>query len=92
MIDYRTGVHLNAERTELGATKYWMTIEGEDKGLSARQYETMMNLLYDARMAERERIIKLLEPYIGCRDDLCYPYCSCRRSEFAIALIKGDQQ
>lgn len=41
---------------------------------------------------ERERIIKLLEPYIDCRDELCYPYCSCFRSEFAIALIKGEQK
>lgn len=41
---------------------------------------------------ERDRIIKLLEPYIDCRDELCYPYCSCFRSEFAIALIKGEQK
>jgi hypothetical protein len=42
--------------------------------------------------SERERILKLLEPYVGCRDELCYPYCSCRRSEFAIALIKEENK
>jgi hypothetical protein len=42
---------------------------------------------------ERERIIKLLERYQGCRDDeLCAYTCSCLRSDRFIELIKGEQK
>ncbi len=42
---------------------------------------------------ERERIIKLLERYQGCRDDeLCAYTCSCLRSDRFIELIKDEQQ
>ena len=45
-----------------------------------------------AALFERERIIKLLEPYKGCHDEFCDYHCECTRSDFFIALIKGEQK
>jgi hypothetical protein len=41
---------------------------------------------------ERQRIIKLLETYEGCRNEFCNHYCECIRSDFFIQLIKGEQK
>lgn len=42
---------------------------------------------------ERERIIKLLEPYSECQDDdYCITHCDCQRSNYFIGLIKGEQK
>ncbi len=42
---------------------------------------------------ERERIIKLLEPYSQCQSNYyCWPRCECVRSDFFLGLIKGEQK
>ncbi len=67
-----------------GSDEYLIAVAEFDRWLEAHNAEVVKET--------EERIIKLLEPYIGCRDELCYPYCSCSRSEFAIKLIKGEQK
>jgi len=45
-----------------------------------------------AEKRERQRIIKLLETYEGCRNEFCNYYCECLRSDFFVELIKGEQK
>ncbi len=85
-IDKTEGLWLDIERDDLGSTRHWVTIEGEEIELTEKQFYAFMKHREEARKAsikaERERIIKLLE-----RDLDVLP-------EFAraIELIKGEQK
>ena len=85
----KEGVWLDMERDDLGNTRYWMTIEGEEIELTERQHQVLIEQRAEARknaMQEaEERIIKLLEGYSD-GELLVIP-----TGEIS-ALIKGEQK
>lgn len=103
-VDTTEGLWLDIERDELGSTRCWMTIEGEEIELTEKQFYAFIKHREEARKAsietERERIIKLLEP-LAKHDELCYDNgklscyfedCQASSYQYAIELIKGEQK
>ena len=73
-IDFsKQGVWLDMAIDDLGSSRYWMTIEGEEVELTEKQYRVLMEQRVEAYKAsteaEQERIIKLLESKLcSCLD------------------------
>lgn len=93
-IDKTEGLWLDIERDDLGSTRHWMTIEGEEIELTEKQFYAFMKHREEARKAsieaERERIITLLSGYVCHLDDCIHNGCNNLR--FAIELVKGEQK
>lgn len=64
----------------------------KSKSQTQKRQEAVAKAYANGTARERERIIKLLEPYTECNDELCYPSCDCPRSELFIAFIKGETE
>ena len=65
-IDFsKQGVWLDMAIDDLGSSRYWMTIEGEEVELTEKQYRVLMEQRVEAHKAstkaERERILDLLK-------------------------------
>lgn len=82
----KQGVWLDMAIDDLGGSRYWMTIDGEEIELTEKQYRILMEQRVEAHKAsteaEQERIIKLIEDNMDHWDGWLD----------VKALIKGEQE
>jgi hypothetical protein len=94
-LDLNQGVWLDVERDDFGNAKCWMTVDGEEIGITENQYDTLIKGRAEAYRAvaevERERIIKLIKAY---EKDFPLPesWDNIIGIDEVIDLIKGEQE